>query len=185
MELPAMKISLEERVFINFFAILAFASSTTFAAPATDTIASDAASESAKNELMPCSKIRTTSAEPSSIEDALTNYRVKFEQVDDDTIKVRDGDFFYFIDLYKDDAGFHSLTFSVSFEKIKVGLQQINSWNQERRFSRAYLTKDKLAVLEMDLNMVAGGMPDCQFQDNLYVWLDSLGRFHDTIYKLK
>lgn len=125
------------------------------------------------------------SAEPSSIENTLTSYRAKFEKVDDDTFKVMDGELFYFIDLYKDDDGFHSLTFNISFEKIKVGLQQINSWNQERRFSRSYLTKDKLAVLEMDLNMVAGGMPDCQFQDNLYVWLNSLGRFHDTVYKLQ
>lgn len=169
----------------KFFAVLALASSTTPSSPAADTAVPTETSESSKNDLMPCSKIRTLSADPSSIENALTSYRAKFEKVDDDTLKVMDGELFYFIDFYKDDDGFHSLTFNISFEKIKVGLQQINSWNQERRFSRSYLTKEKLAVLEMDLNMAAGGMPDCQFQDNLYVWLDSLGRFHDTIYKLK
>lgn len=151
------------------------------AAPAAD----EKPVEPAKQEMMACSRIRDVSAEPASIQQTLSNYRVKFEKVDEKSVKAFDGDLFYYIDSYKGDDGFHSITFNVRFEKTKTGLSQINEWNEKRRFSRAYLTKDKLAVLEMDLNMVAGGMPDCQFQDNLYVWLDSLGSFHDTVYKLK
>jgi Putative bacterial sensory transduction regulator len=135
--------------------------------------------------MLPCSKIRDVSADPTAIVQTLSNYRVKYEKVNESSVKAFDGELFYYVDSYKNDDGYHSVTFNISFEKTKIGLAQINEWNQNRRFSRAYLTKDKLAVLEMDLNLVPGGMPDCQFQDNLYVWLDSLGKFHDMIYKLK
>lgn len=179
-----MKATREEQVLTKFFTITALALTTTATVHAEDPPASPAATKAAAFEMMPCSKVRTNTGTPASTENALNNYRLKFEKVDDASFKVFDGELFYYIDLYKNDEGFDSLAFSIRFEKIKVGMKEINEWNEKRRFTRAYLTKDKLAVLEMDLNMEYGGMADCQFQDNLYVWLDALGRFHDTVYKL-
>ena len=179
-----MKAAREEQVLTKFFTIISLAGAATATAHAEDTPAPPATTEAAISEMMPCSKVRTNTGTPASTENALNNYRLKFEKGDDASFKVFDGELFYYIDFYKNDEGFHSLAFNIRFEKIKVGMKEINEWNEKRRFTRAYLTKDKMAVLEMDLNMEYGGMADCQFQDNLYVWLDSLGRFHDTIYKM-
>jgi Putative bacterial sensory transduction regulator len=168
---------LRSRMESTIFAILFMA--------ATATGTQEAPAEVATPEMKVCSKVRDVFAEPTSIQQTLSNYQVKFEKVNDKAIKAFDGDLFYYVDSLSGDDGFHSVTFNISFEKGKIGLAQINEWNEKRRFARAYLTKDKLAVLEMDLNMVAGGMPDCQFQDNLLVWLDSLAHFHDAVYKVK
>jgi Putative bacterial sensory transduction regulator len=177
MGLPGGKSGWGHRMNLTILTVLLAA----IAAPAAD----EKPVEGAEQEMMTCSKIRDVSAEPDSIRQTLSNYRVKFEKVDEKTVKAFDGDLFYYIDSYKDDDGFHSVTFNIRFEKTKASVSQVNEWNEKRRFSRAYFTKDKLAVLEMDLNMAAGGMPDCQFQDNFYVWLDSLSKFHDTVYKIK
>jgi hypothetical protein len=38
----------------------------------------------------------------------------------------------------------------------KVSLETINTWNREKRFSRAYIDSDKDAVLESDLDLEGG-----------------------------
>lgn len=48
------------------------------------------------------------------------------------------------------------LNFYLGFLDIKPGLEVINDWNYNRRFSRAYLDQDQDACVEMDLDLVEG-----------------------------
>ncbi|GLQ09319.1 hypothetical protein GCM10007913_12510 [Devosia yakushimensis] len=48
------------------------------------------------------------------------------------------------------------LNFYLGFLDIKPTLEEINDWNFNKRFSRAYLDQDKDACVEMDLDMVQG-----------------------------
>lgn len=48
------------------------------------------------------------------------------------------------------------LNFYLGFLDIKPTLEQINDWNFNKRFSRAYLDQDKDACVEMDLDLVQG-----------------------------
>lgn len=48
------------------------------------------------------------------------------------------------------------LNFYLGFLDIKPTLEEINDWNFNKRFSRAYLDQDKDACVEMDLDLVQG-----------------------------
>lgn len=52
------------------------------------------------------------------------------------------------------------LNFYLGFLDLKPKPEVINDWNMNKRFSRAYLDKDKDAVVEMDLDMVKGISPE-------------------------
>ena len=58
------------------------------------------------------------------------------------------------------------INFYLGFLDIKPGLEKINDWNFNKRFSRAYLDQDEDACVEMDLDLVKGVSPeylDAQF----------------------
>lgn len=48
------------------------------------------------------------------------------------------------------------LNFYLGFLDIKPTLEEINDWNYNKRFSRAYIDQDDDACVEMDLDMVEG-----------------------------
>lgn len=48
------------------------------------------------------------------------------------------------------------LNFYLGFLDLKPGLEKINEWNLNKRFSRAYVDQDEDACIEMDLDLVKG-----------------------------
>jgi hypothetical protein len=59
--------------------------------------------------------------------------------------------------------------------------EKISDWNVNHRFGRAYLDKDKDPVIEMDVDLDAGGMTEALFVDNLELWASVMGGFERQI----
>jgi hypothetical protein len=55
-----------------------------------------------------------------------------------------------------DNTNCEDLNFYLGFLDIKPGLEKINDWNYNKRFSRAYIDQDEDACVEMDLDLVKG-----------------------------
>jgi hypothetical protein len=55
-----------------------------------------------------------------------------------------------------DNENCEDLNFYLGFLDLDVSLEDINEWNFNRRFSRAYLDQDDDACVEMDLDLVEG-----------------------------
>ncbi|HEY1604420.1 MAG TPA: YbjN domain-containing protein [Allosphingosinicella sp.] len=66
-------------------------------------------------------------------------------------------------------------------DKNPVGLDKLNEWNRTMRFGRAYIDDQKDPVLEMDVDLDAGGMSDALFKDNLDYWTSIMSRFEKHI----
>ena len=62
-----------------------------------------------------------------------------------------------------------------------VGLDQINAWNQKKRFGRAFLDKENDPVLEMDVDLDDGGLSRLLFIDNVEFWASILAEFERHI----
>ncbi len=58
----------------------------------------------------------------------------------------------------------------------KVSLDTINTWNREKRFSRAYLDSDNDAVIESDLDL-EGGVSNEAIDEFIRTFRNSLGNF--------
>lgn len=56
----------------------------------------------------------------------------------------------------KDGTDCEDLNFYLGFLDINPGLEKINEWNFNKRFSRAYIDQDEDACVEMDLDLVHG-----------------------------
>lgn len=59
----------------------------------------------------------------------------------------------------------------------KATSEQINEWNKNRRFSRAYIDKDGDPVIEFDIDLDDGGMSQALFIDNVQFWESAIGGF--------
>lgn len=59
-----------------------------------------------------------------------------------------------------DNAACEDLNFYAGFSDTRPTLEVINSWNRDKRFSRAYLDEVDDAAVEMDLDLVKGVTPD-------------------------
>ena len=55
-----------------------------------------------------------------------------------------------------DNTDCEDLNFYLGFLDIKPSLEEINDWNYNKRFSRAYLDQDQDDCVEMDLDLVQG-----------------------------
>lgn len=55
-----------------------------------------------------------------------------------------------------DNKNCEDLNFYLGFLDVKPSMDTINTWNAEKRFSRAYLDVDKDAVVEWDLDLQVG-----------------------------
>ncbi|KFC62827.1 hypothetical protein FF80_03397 [Devosia sp. LC5] len=72
------------------------------------------------------------------------------------------------------------LNFYLGFLDIKPSLEEINDWNFNKRFSRAYLDQDEDACVEMDLDLVQGvstNYLDSQFS----LWKMVVEQFSDHV----
>lgn len=73
-------------------------------------------------------------------------------------------------------ADCEDLNFYAGFSQNQPPLETINTWNSDKRFSRAYLDEVGDAVVEMDLDLVAGVTP-AYLQSQMDLWKLVLGEF--------
>ncbi|MXO48586.1 hypothetical protein GRI69_09980 [Erythrobacter vulgaris] len=72
-----------------------------------------------------------------------------------------------------DDAGENckSVQFYIAFAtETEPTLEAMNTYASRNRFGRIYLDDDRDPVIEMDIDLEAGGMPKELFMDNLAYW---------------
>lgn len=61
-------------------------------------------------------------------------------------------------------------------------VNQINEWNRENRFGRAYIDKDGDPVVEMDIDLDDGGMPRMLFEDHIEFWMSVMSQYSKYIF---
>lgn len=72
------------------------------------------------------------------------------------------------------------LNFYLGFLDLKPTLEEINDWNYNKRFSRAYLDQDDDACVEMDVDMVEGMTAD--YLDSQFgLWAMVLKQFAEHV----
>ena len=67
-----------------------------------------------------------------------------------------------------------TLCFFAFWQNTNADRDLINAWNRDKRHSRAYIDKDNDAVLEMDVNLNAGGISPGLFADDIDRWMVGL-----------
>ena len=60
-------------------------------------------------------------------------------------------------------------------------VEQMNDWNRQKRFGRAYLDAERDPILEMDVDLDDGGVAPLLFIDNVEFWTSVLGEFEKHI----
>ena len=79
-----------------------------------------------------------------------------------------------------------SVQFYAGFNpKTSPTLQAMNDYAKDNRFGRIYLDEDNDPVIEMDVDLEAGGMSEELFIDNLAYWTTILDRFADFVFDNK
>ncbi len=81
----------------------------------------------------------------------------------------------------KENKDCSTVQFFAGFKKSGVTLQQLNDWNTQYRFGRAYLTKEGSARIEMDVDLDKGGMSSALFIANVKTWEALLADFQKAI----
>lgn len=64
-------------------------------------------------------------------------------------------------------------------------LQAMNDYARDNRWGRIYLDKENDPVIEMDVDLEAGGMSEELFLDNIAYWDTILTKFADFVFKKK
>mgnify|MGYP000560105888 CR=1 FL=1 len=62
-------------------------------------------------------------------------------------------------------------------------LEAMNDYARDNRWGRIYLDKEGVAVIEMDVDLEAGGMSEALFLDNMAYWDTILTKFADFVFK--
>lgn len=130
-----------------------------------------------------------TATDPMTVVQALQDYGVaaKLEADDqgDPVIRVKIGGAssnVYFYGCDDNGADCRSLSFSAGFElDAPYTVEQANEWNINKRFSKSYVTEDGAAQLEMDVNMIAGGVNAENFADTIDWWDYSISEYKEFI----
>lgn len=84
----------------------------------------------------------------------------------------------------KDHKDCKDVMFQSSYEKRDkdpVTVEQINTFNREHRWARAYIDKDGSPVIEQDVLFTDQKIDEKMFSENLAVWDDMIGAFHKAI----
>ena len=68
-----------------------------------------------------------------------------------------------------------TVTFYAGWTGSKATVAQMNAWNKDKRFSRAYIDKDGDPVFEFDVDLDDGGMSQALFIDNVEFWEAAMG----------
>jgi hypothetical protein len=108
--------------------------------------------------------------------DSFGDPRVRW--IHDDTDSV----IFFFSGGRAIQSGGKAIQFYHVWTNQNVTVDDINRWNRDFRFSRAYLDDDGDPVLELDLNM-AGGICEDRIKDFLKTCTMSFSRFKSEILK--
>lgn len=87
------------------------------------------------------------------------------------------GIYFYDCKNGKDCA---ALQFSAGWSGTSVGLQDLNEWNREYRFAKAYLDREGDPMLEMDIN-TAHGISRSNLESNFEWWQLCLKHFKEQV----
>ena len=89
----------------------------------------------------------------------------------------------FFLNCANGKRGCTTLQFYTGFSKVKSTPDQINSWNREQRWARAYIDKSNDPVIEMDVNMDFGGTSRELFYDNLATFIGTIPLFREHLKK--
>lgn len=77
-----------------------------------------------------------------------------------------------------------SVQFYAGFNpKTNPSLDAMNKYSQENRFGWVYLDSEGDPVIEMDLDLEAGGMSEELFIDNMAYWTTIMSKFADMVFK--
>jgi hypothetical protein len=63
-----------------------------------------------------------------------------------------------------------TVTFYTGFTDLDATLEQVNEWNRNSRFARAFVDKEGDPVLRMDVDLDHAGIPVANFNEYLDVW---------------
>lgn len=75
-----------------------------------------------------------------------------------------------------------SISFGAGFETDSpFTLKDANQWNAEKRFSKAYVNDEGAARIEMDVNLMGGGVSAESFADTVDWWDYSITEFKTFI----
>ena len=83
-----------------------------------------------------------------------------------------------------DNEDCEDLNFYAGFLDLKPKQEDINSWNRDKRFGKAYIDSDGDAVVEMDLNLEKGISSD-NLDADISVWSLVLDEYTDYIHYKK
>lgn len=72
------------------------------------------------------------------------------------------------------------LNFYLGFLDLKPSLEKINSWNYDKRFSRAYIDQDGDAGVEMDVDLEHGVSPEF-LDDQFSIWNQVVKQFSEHV----
>ena len=67
-------------------------------------------------------------------------------------------------------------------EGRSITVKQMNSWNQTKRFAKAYLDDQNDPVIEMDVNL-QGGVSRKNLEETFDLWIYSMGKFEASLQK--
>lgn len=90
----------------------------------------------------------------------------------------------YFYGCDDKGANCKSVQFYAGFNpKTNPTLQAMNDYARDNRWGRIYLDGEGDPVIEMDVDLEAGGMSEALFIDNIAYWNSILERFADFVFK--
>ena len=130
-----------------------------------------------------------TALNPQSVVTALQDYgvaaRLEVDDEGDPVIRTKVAGAstnVYFYGCDDSGADCRSLSFSAGFELDQPYTpEQANEWNINKRFSKSYVTEDGAAQIEMDINLVAGGVTAENFADTIDWWDYSVSEYKTFI----
>jgi len=130
-----------------------------------------------------------TPTEPAQLQALLLEegYRAKLgvDDVGDPMITSATAGYDFDIMFYDctDNANCGSIQFYIGLSEPDQGsIQQLNQWNAENRYARAYLDEDGDAILRMDVTMPGKGISKEVFLENLGLWESLMSGFVDYVW---
>lgn len=89
-----------------------------------------------------------------------------------------------FMNCDDDQTHCKTLQYYMGFSDAKgTTLDRINTWNQSKRFARAYLDDEGDPVLEMDMDLDFAGLPRENVGESFNTWAALMDAFHKFIFE--
>ncbi|MFD2237352.1 YbjN domain-containing protein [Aureimonas populi] len=131
---------------------------------------------------------RIDGTDPQAIADLVRGYgSARLDVAGDNTPMIRgriEGTSFviYFYDCDDLDANCNTVSFAAGWEVSGLTVEQVNAWNRDKRFGRAYLDTEGEPVLEMDVNL-KGSVSAENFEDTVDWWRVVMADFTSNVVK--